>query len=352
MKVLREPTVRAGEGRARSRRPLALLAAATTALLLSACGGGGQVQEFKPTRMLAFGDETSMMVDSVDTAGNHDGYKYTVNVRTATSGLNCDTSPIFTQMVAIVHGQHFGACRSAGVATSAYVLAKVNAQAGDASTGLAQQMAEVASVTGQALAEGDLATVMIGAHDVLAVYAAYKAGDLSTEAAREQALATALADAKARAGVAAARISDLIATGTRVLVFAVPDMGLSPYALTEQAASPGAAEVITRISTNFNDWLINGIQPADGRYWGLVQSDDVVAAMERRPSLYLSSPANATVGACDATKVSDLSQCTTTTLVTGGTQSNYLWADATHLGPIAHYQIGLRAQSILRNLPF
>ena len=42
----------------------AIVATAGAALLLAACGGGDQVEKFAPRRVLAFGDENSLIVDN------------------------------------------------------------------------------------------------------------------------------------------------------------------------------------------------------------------------------------------------------------------------------------------------
>ena len=73
------------------------------AALLAACGGGDQVDPFKPTRVLAFGDELSVI--------EADGRKYSINAFkqiTATDGtvtddpttLDCARNPLWVQNVA------------------------------------------------------------------------------------------------------------------------------------------------------------------------------------------------------------------------------------------------------------
>ena len=64
----------------------------TAALLLTACGGGGeQVERFVPTRLIAFGDETSVIEDNLRDAN---GRKYAVNWATAASGATPETREI------------------------------------------------------------------------------------------------------------------------------------------------------------------------------------------------------------------------------------------------------------------
>jgi hypothetical protein len=81
--------------------------AVLTAVLLASCGGGQQVQKYVPSRIISFGDETSVILD---TLGDHNGSKYTVNAikdPTTTGGvtvLDCIANPIWNQYL----GQSYG----------------------------------------------------------------------------------------------------------------------------------------------------------------------------------------------------------------------------------------------------
>lgn len=322
--------------------PLGAVVAAVA--VLSACGGGtSQVQSFRPDRVLVLGDETSMITDFTDADGKKDGFKYTVNDRTATTSGKCQTLPSFAQAVANLYGYVFEQCNPSAVTPKAFILATENATAGDIVNGLSQQVTNVSG----GLGKHDLVTVMIGLHDILELYAKVKSGELGE--------AGALAEIKRRGGVAAGIINDgILKTGARALVITIPDLGLSPYAVAEQLSRPNAKSLLSQMTYDYNAELRTNIDASayDGRNYGLVLADDVVAAMHRVPAGYLASPAVADVAACDAALAATVAQCTTTTLVSGASSTSHLWADATHIGPQAHSQIGSLAQTRALNNPF
>lgn len=319
-------------------------AVATAALVLAACGGGtSQVQSFRPDRVVVLGDETSMIADAVDGEGKHDGFKYGINDRSATTTGKCQALPTFAQAVANLYGFVFKECNPTDATAKAFILAKDQATVEDAAVGLRQQVSEVSG----GLGGRDMVTVMIGVHDVLAVYRQVKGGLMGEAGAR--------AEVQRRGRATADRINnDILKTGARALVFTIPDLGLSPYAVSEQLAFGNAKALLAQLSYDFNAALRTGIDATayDGRNYGLVLIDDTVGAMAKFPASYLASPAVANVAACDATKITALTQCTTTTLVSGASSTSHLWADEIHLGPQAHSRIGALAQSRALNNPF
>ena len=78
-----------------------------------------------------------------------------------------------------------------------------------------------------------------------------------------------------------------LATGARAIVITIPDMGLSPYAGNANKTNPGASALLSRLTTDFNGFLRTRINATayDGRNYGLVLADDIVAAIVegRRP---------------------------------------------------------------------
>ena len=82
----------------------ALLAGLLAAALLASCGGGQQVQAFRPSRVISFGDETSVI--------RADGSKYTVNALASgsTTVIDCGANPIWVQSVAAAYGFVFPEC--------------------------------------------------------------------------------------------------------------------------------------------------------------------------------------------------------------------------------------------------
>jgi lysophospholipase L1-like esterase len=145
-----------------------LLAAA---MLVASCGGGEQVSSFRASRVIAFGDEMSLIVDA-NNDGN--GRKYTVNQTTSSTDptLECRFNELWIQSVANVYKLAFPQCNhgaSAVPAPSSRIRAGAGARAADLSAQIDAQLAE------SAFRSGDLATVMIGQNDVLALYAQYPA---------------------------------------------------------------------------------------------------------------------------------------------------------------------------------
>ncbi len=320
---------------ARMLAPLVAVAA-----LLSACGGGTeQVESFVPARLLVLGDENGVIVDD----GSHDGFKYSLNDRTGTTAGKCLLLPTPSQQVAAYYGFVFAACNPNAAVPKAFVHAQVGALADDATTGLKAQLDGITGLGGT-----DMAMLMIGANDVIALYEQKKAGTLTA--------AQATAEATRRGAVAAVQINRLLNTGARALVFTVPEMGKSPYALVANASDAGAATLITALTAAFNTALRLGIDSTefDGRNYGLVLADDVVAAIERFPTSYLSAPSNKTDAVCAIGSMPQGCRIVTdtTTPANNIAATTHLWASDRHLGPAAMNQIAAQALSRAVNNPF
>lgn len=304
--------------------PLALSAA-----LLAGCGGGtSQVEPFRPSRLIVLGDESNVIESN--------GRKYAMNdERNTVVASRCLDQPTIVQMVATLYGFAFEQCNPTGAVPKAFIHARVDAKVGDPATGLA---AQIAGVSG--LGPADLVTVMIGTNDVIELYESVRAGSISASQALDL--------ARSRGKAAAEQISAVLATGARALVMTVPDVGQSPYATTASTADAGARSLLHDLSYEYNGTLRTSVRPDDGRYWALVLADDAVAAVVSNPSSYLTAPANTTIAACTSARITDCvitSDPATTTLVTGAKTDNYLWAGDRYLGPVAHYRIGLLAQT-------
>lgn len=313
------------------------------AALLSACGGGTeQVASFAPARLLVLGDEASMLRND----GTADGFKYSINDRRGTTTGKCLLQPIFTQRLASYYGMVFAECNPTAATAKAFIHARLGARVDNATTGLAAQVAGI-----PALASTDMLTVMIGANDMIDLYERKLAGTLTAAQARAEAV---------RIGrVAAGQINLVLGAGARALVFTIPDMGKSPYAINADKTDTGAAALLTTLSAEYNAALRLGIDfdRFDGRNYGLVLADDVMAAIERFPGSYLASPANAKGAACptvpaDQCVLTDSDATTTLVAAAQKATNTYLWASDRHMGPVAHAQIGSQALSRAINNPF
>lgn len=320
-----------------------LLPLMAAAALLSACGGGtSQVQAFLPARLLVVGDETNLLVND----GNADGFKYSMNDRTGTAAGKCLRAANIAQAVASYYGMVFAECNPTAATPTAVMHARLGAKVDDAATGLKTQLDGIADLGGT-----DMLIVMIGANDMIDLYERKVAGEFTA--------ATATTEAIRRGRVAAAQVNRLLATGARALVITIPDMGKSPYAVTVNKTDTGAAALMSTLSSEYNAALRLGIDATDydGRNYGLVLADDVMAAIDRFPTSFLTTPSNITEAACP-TVTAD--QCVltddeaTTTLVSAADRrtNSYLWASDRHFGAAAHSQISAQAVSRAANNPF
>ncbi len=332
--------------------PLTLAPVLLSAALLAACGGGTeQVVSFRPSRLIVLGDENSLISDSVDADGKHDGFKYTINDRsTVTTGTTvgkCQLLPIFAQSIASYYGFVFAQCNPAKLTPQAFMQAQRGARVDDPVTGLAQQIAGKPD-----LGKSDLVSLLIGANDIIELYERTLTG-LSHDAA--------ITEIQRRGTVAAEQVNAILRTGARALVITVPDLGLSPYAVNAIKTDPGASALLSGLTYEFNAYLRTRIDPSafDGRNYGLVLADDIVAAMAKVPTSFLTSPSVADAAACniaagqtgDAVDTAVLA-CDTTNLVTGATADSHLWASDRHIGPNAHNRIASQALSRAVNNPF
>ncbi|MDH4389822.1 MAG: SGNH/GDSL hydrolase family protein [Aquabacterium sp.] len=327
--------------RHRGARVLAPLVAA--AALLSACGGGTQqVQSFAPARLLVLGDEASMIVND----GTNDGFKFSINDRRGTTAGKCLVAPTFVQQLASFYGMVFAECNPTAATPRAVIHARLGARVDDATSGMRAQLAGVGG-----LAASDMVTVMIGANDMIDLYERKRAGTLTDAQARAEAV---------RLGrVAAGQINQILGAGARALVFTIPDMGRSPYAVNANKTDAGAAALISVLSSTYNAALRLGIDSTDydGRNYGLVLADDIMAAIVRFPGSFLGSPTNVVDAACptvnaDACALTDSTATTTLVAAAGARTNTYLWASDRHMGPVAHAQIGAQAVSRAANNPF
>ncbi len=311
--------------------------AAAAAALLAACGGGtSQVDPFDPGRLIVFGDESSAIVD--DGTGN--GRKYTVNGLDASGARDCRVLPNWVQTLGDQYGFVFAECNRAAATPRAFMRAKVGARVEDATLGLARQIAEQQAAGG--FKPDDLATVLIGANDLIDLSERVQSGVLSEAAAK--------AEAKRLGASLAEGINTILATGAKAIVVTVPDMGLSPYAVALNKTVPGTAARLSALGYEFNAAMRTTIDQTryDGRNYGLVLADDTVQAVVRYPEYYDYT------NVVDAVCVAALPQCTAATadLASGATLTAYVWASDRQLSPSMHSRIGSQALSRALNNPF
>lgn len=317
------------------------LLAGLCAIGLAGCGGGEQVSDFRPDRVIAFGDEASVLVD---TNGNGNGRKYTVNATVSATDLtlDCRANPLWIQDVAGQYGYVFPQCNTAAtpaVNPPSRIRAAAGARAADLATQIDAQIAQ------SAIGPGDLATVLVGVNDVVAAYATYPT---RTEAEITQTVRA--------AGIAVGtQVNRLAALDARVLVATIVDVGVTPYARFERAANTDTdrAALLTRLTAAFNSGL-RGSLVNDGRRVGLILLDEYVSVTAKFPGL--NGIANAADTACNLTLSAEVPpsslDCTTQTLVSGASATSWLWADTLRLSAGGQAALSLLARERLDRNPF
>ena len=307
------------------------MAAALALVTLASCGGGGGlVEPFKPTRILAFGDELSYLTP--------DGRKYSINAFKldgtveSTTELDCTRNPIWTQSVAAAFGLRFDRCLGAATISSGQVMAQPGAKVADFAT-------QLAAVQGAALSHSDIVIAMFGMNDILELYGQYPG------TSREELLA----EARARGNALGAQVNAVATAGTPVVILTVPDLGLSPYALSQNITSGDStraafmSELVAAFNNRMSVSLIN-----DGRLIGLVYADIEMQTEVKFPSVYAYT--DVTSAAC-AVPV-QAPDCTTATLVSGATATSHLWATDVFPGSTFQARLGTQAAFRARNNPF
>ena len=298
--------------------------------MLVSCGGSTQVEKFVPTRLISLGDETSVI--------NTDGTKYSINGPASATDptLDCRINPTWVQVLAGAYGMVFAQCNPNAIEVRALTLSVPGATVAD----IAAQAAQVGPLTGS-----ELVTVLAGANDILAQYARYPG-------VSEEQLS---AELEATGAVLAAQVNALANAGGKVLIATVPDLGLSPFAIAESTAHADTdrAALLSRLTLRLNAKLRANIMN-DGRRIGLLLADELVQTDVKFPANY--GYVNVVAAACLSTAV--LPSCNTTTLqpadgtVAAAASFSWLWADATHLSPGGHNQLGALAATRAAGNPF
>ncbi len=332
-------TFKVSEPRADRRRAVVWAAGLALSALLASCGGGERVSTFAPTRVLAFGDEASVIDDSGRT-GN--GRKYTINALAADNAtLDCAANPIWVQYLASRFGLVFPQCNPAGVSAPA---SRIYAVAGATVADVKRQVDLQLAADG--FNDRDLVTVLAGANDILAQYAQYPA---LPEAQLTAAVVQAGSDL-------AVQVNRVAAAGGKVLVAFVPNLGQTPFGVAE-AADPAKGTdrttLLAKLTESFNGELSFRIRN-DGYQIGLIRSEwfDPLISSPSTAGL-----ANVTQAACTTPSAYNCSSATlrpadpvTNTLT--ATAETWLWADALQLSPVGHLRLGQAADGRARGNPF
>lgn len=316
------------------RAALTLCAAA----VLSACGGGDRAEPYVPTQLLAYGDELSVIDDSLSinatnssgvtsTSGLGNGVKYTVNGFNSTTGLlDCTVNPNWVQILAANLGMAFKEC--AGSYT--VYAAKNNAAVGDTAS---KVIAKLATLRATNPGPSTLATVLVGTYDVKELNTQVNAGTLS--------LTAALAEAQKRGTDLGDEITRVTDAHIGVIVATLPDLRQSPYALlgTDANGTKNDPAVIRQLTDAFNEALVLSI-PESGRKVGLVYGRTVGMNLNGDPVQGYTNQAVCTV---------DVLSCTTNTLQSGADVNTWIWAADVYPTPVTHTKLGNNATTLARN---
>jgi hypothetical protein len=302
----------------------ALLGACALALVLplASCGGSStRVETFHASRVIAFGDESSVMT------ATHK--KYTVNglATGSTTEVDCGLNPIWIQFVAAHYGLVFPEC--AGLATDP--VSRIRAKNGARVADLEAQINEQINLY-DGFTSNDIVTVLVGANDLVDIYEA-------NPGASQDQLVNAAADAGLRL---AAQVNRLAKLGPRVLISTIPNMGLTPYAGDPSGSRAAVLANMSSGNFGFNAALLGNITN-NGYLIGLIQLDGYLQSV-----YYSGAFANVTLPSCTVA----LPDCTTLTQVPETLLGSWLWADNLHFGAAAQAGLGSLAISRVQINPF
>jgi outer membrane lipase/esterase len=310
-------------------RRAALCASLLAAALVAACGGGSKAGgDFHAARVLAFGDEYSVI--------NNDQSKYTVNALLAGSStaLDCNSNPIWIQFLAANYGQSFPQCPGlTAVEPASRIYATNGATVADLTTQIDQ------AVVDGGFFGSDLVTVLVGSNDIVALFQQYPAVGEDQLLAAADTAGTALAN----------QVNRIAGLGGKVLISTIPNIGLTPFAGDRSVNSTdGSPALLARLSVRFNDAMLAHLLN-DGTKIGLIQLDEYLQAVDTATQAGSTvSYANTTQAACAVA----LPRCTTATLVADAVNASWLWADNRHLGAAGQFALGSLAATRAQNNPF
>lgn len=397
-----------------ARRLCSWAAALAMGVGLTACGGGSQVSEFKPNKIVSFGDELSVIGTQTDQGQTVLGQKHGINFvytdqvyYTAASTSPVSDATLLTTLAAETYGnpttysvddkglRFIKAETSTTLATNlrhsrvlwdcasearlwiqilanGYGLgyasqcpadrpgAVSHAAVGAKSTDvIAQINAHKGELTSQTLV-----TVWAGQNDILEQLDIYRVTPGQLNAIK--------ATLKARGEALGKAVNGMLSSGARVLVVTPPDLGKAP------GARSGEEGVLREMAVAFNDGFtgINGVIN-NGNKIGLVKAYDQIKDMADFPQNYGLVGGQA---ACDTSKTylkpsgdpdasKSLYNCSyalalsadgksvgvdanRSTLVAGATPTSHLWASEWVLAPGGQARIGSLAYTRATENPF
>jgi len=301
--------------------------AAVALAALAACGGGkGQIEPFKPTRLISFGDDHSLLTA--------DGKRYGVNALksgTTTGEIDCAGNPMWVQSLTNQFGLVLAQCNPENKPVTAFLRGSEGAKVADVKAQIDQQLAS------GSVGPKDLLVIKAGFYDILEAYQQYPT--------RSEGELIGLLQQRGRA--LAEQVNRLANANGRVLVLTVFDPGQTPAGLREKSTKTDTdrAALLARLTNAFNVAMRLALIE-DGRLIGLVLADEAITTAVRFPA-YLGFT-DVTQAACTVA----LPNCTTATQRTEVADKVWLWADDLRLGPAGQNQLGNAAVIRAVNNPF
>jgi phospholipase/lecithinase/hemolysin len=306
-------------------RAFRTLLAGALALLLASCGGGSTVvSDFRPTRVVVFGDAMADMKLPGGTA------LYTINgdgsvnnwVRQLASYYSL--TPDASNVKARAHARITDATGANNVSTTS-VTSQISAWTGG-------------------FTANDLVVVSAGTSDLI-----YE-GNVAVVANTSAAQTTAATNVRQAARELATQIRQLVTNGAqRVMVLSPYNMGKTPW-----ASSTSSTSFLETLSDEFYTELVYYISDLSDKVL-------VVDARVQMNSLVNSTSYNGSTVSCTSTATApsvgigigagtvDSSLCSSASLALGFDASKYLYADPVYPTPLAHRLLGEYAYSKLRS---
>lgn len=268
--------------------------------LLTGCGDGEIVSALAPSRFISFGDGLS------DLGQGSSGTRYTINDGTVNT---------WADRLANRYGKTLTAQAAGGLG-----YAQGHAPTGTLPRSLTAQIDVF--LASQTLAANDVVLINLPMANVLSAMAAVKANTLTEAAALAQ------VDAVGRAHVV--QVKRLIAAGAKyVLVLGVYHLGTSPFAIAQ-----GQVALATSLSQKLNDAF-----KTDAVNLGANLLFVDAAFLVNRNVLTGSAYGFTNINTAICT-TADASTCNSSTLLSGATAAQYVFADGIHLTPTCNQQLG------------
>lgn len=311
------------------RRTVAAMALCASAALLAACGSSSTESALTPSRLISFGDAFSDLGQS--------GGLYSVNDGSVNHWL-LELAARYDRTITASSAGGLGYAQA-----SARIQEKPDAAGQDATLTIAEQI-DAFLAAGNSFASDDLVVLAGGMADILTEGKAFLAGTQTEEVMQER-----LQQAGRDLGTQVRRLID---AGARyVVVVGSMNMGNTPW-----GQASGQAGVLENATEIFNrSFLIdvNGLGAnvlyVDAAYYfnlaartptnfGLTNSADVVCtSVDAGPGIGI------------GTDQVNSSLCTASTVLSGVTYNNYMFADALYITPYLQRQFGDYAYDRIRN---